>query len=296
MPQKQPQVFVVQPFGQKFESVFAGIIAPALASAGATAVRANQIVTGGLILEGIFQAIETCDLVIADLTGKNPHAMYELGFAHALRKPVVLISEGQEQTPFDLSSARILHYSNGIIGAEMSKGQLAEAVREALADPEAFSARPSTDRTLNTVFLSYSHKDREYLERALVHLKPLERRGIIDAWADTRLQAGDKWRTEIEAALTRARAAVLLVSADFLASDFIVDNELPPLLEQAEKRGTKIIPLVLRPCRFARDESLRSFQALNDPARPIAQLPREEQEAYFDKLSAYVERLFPRTA
>jgi hypothetical protein len=292
----QPSIFVLQPFRPKFDSVYARIIQPAASEAGAQVFRADQIAVGGLILEGIFQAIENCSLVIADLTGLNSHVMYELGFAHALLKPVILITEGSEQTPFDVAAVRFLHYNTGIIGTEQSKAQLASAIREALTNPDAFSARPRTDRSLNTVFLSYSHRDSQFLERILVHLKPLERKGVIDAWVDTRLEAGDKWKSEIDAALRRARAAVLLISADFLASDFIVNNELPPLLEQAEKRGTRIIPLVLRPCRFARDDGLRVFQALNDPSRPIGKLPPDEQEAYFDKLSAQLERLFPAEA
>src|SRR6218665_3206938 len=89
----------------------------------------------------------------------------------------------------------------------------------------------------NHIFISYSHKDAEYLERLLVHLKPLERDGLIDTWVDTRLLAGDRWKKEIDAALKKARVAVLLVSADFLASDFIINNELPPLLKAAEEQG-----------------------------------------------------------
>jgi hypothetical protein len=48
------------------------------------------------------------------------------------------------------------------------------------------------------VFICYSHKDQEYLDRLLIHLKPLEKEGLIDVWADTRLRAGDKWRAEIQ--------------------------------------------------------------------------------------------------
>jgi hypothetical protein len=91
------------------------------------------------------------------------------------------------------------------------------------------------------IFISYSHNDREYLDRLLIHLKPLEKEGLIDVWADTRLKAGDQWRAEIEQALDRASVAILFVSADFLASDFITENELPPLesrmLEESLKKG-----------------------------------------------------------
>lgn len=76
------------------------------------------------------------------------------------------------------------------------------------------------------VFVSYSHKDSAHLERLRVHLKPLEKLGVVDVWDDTKIKVGNDWKKEIDAALHQAAIAVLIVSADFLASDFIVDNEL----------------------------------------------------------------------
>ncbi|MCP4594940.1 MAG: toll/interleukin-1 receptor domain-containing protein [Neptuniibacter sp.] len=142
------------------------------------------------------------------------------------------------------------------------------------------------------VFISYSHQDKKYLERLLVHLKPLEKKELIDAWVDTQLMAGDRWKKEIEKALTSAKAAVLLVSADFLASDFIVDNELPPLLQKANSEGATIIPVILKPCRFTRDVNLNEFQAINSPDEPVGLLDEVEREMVFDAVSQRIEELF----
>lgn len=100
------------------------------------------------------------------------------------------------------------------------------------------------------VFISYSHMDKKWLTRLQVHLKPLERDHKVVIWTDTKLRGGDKWCIEIEEALSRAKVAILLVSADFLASDFINNNELPPLLQGSEKEGLVILRVIIGRCAF----------------------------------------------
>jgi hypothetical protein len=88
------------------------------------------------------------------------------------------------------------------------------------------------------VFISYSHADKPWLERLKRHLKPLVREGQLDCWDDTHIRPGDDWKQEIRTALDTAQVAVLLISADFFASDFIDENELPPLLLAAQAKGS----------------------------------------------------------
>ena len=162
-----------------------------------------------------------------------------------------------------------------------------------LADSEVPRLEKATAKAKgNHIFVSYCHRDSDYLERLLVHLKPLQREGLIDTWVDTRLLAGDKWKTEIETALKKARVAILLISADFLASDFIVQNELPPLLQAAEVRGTLIIPVILRPCRFTREKTLREFQAINAPDEPLSVLDDNGRELVYDTIAQRIETVF----
>jgi hypothetical protein len=137
----------------------------------------------------------------------------------------------------------------------------------------------------NQVFICYSHEDDEWLRRLKIHLKPFERQYHMEVWDDTRIKSGRDWKQEITQALEKTRVAVLLVSADFLASDFIVDAELPSLLASAEAGGTVIMPLILTPCAFKSLPNICRFQAVNNPDHSLIEISQGEQERYLLKVS-----------
>lgn len=141
----------------------------------------------------------------------------------------------------------------------------------------------------NHVFVSYSHANRGWLDRLKVHLRPLERLGTITLWDDTRIKPGSQWREEIERELEQARVAVLLVSADFLASDFVRTHELPRLLAAAEQRGTLVLSVILSPCRFEQTRELSRFQAMNPPSEPLVGKRQAGREAVFVALADRIE-------
>lgn len=167
--------------------------------------------------------------------------------------------------------------------------QAVPAPAAAAPPPPASVAAPTAARSgRKGVFISYSHADAEWLERLQKHLRPLQREGV-DVWDDTRLRPGEPWREGIRKALSQVKVAILLISADFLASDFIVTDELPPLLKAAEEEGATILPVIISPCRFERMESLSRFQAVNDPGKPLVQMRRANREKVLDQVARAVE-------
>lgn len=141
------------------------------------------------------------------------------------------------------------------------------------------------------VFVSYSHADAAWLERLKVHLRPLMRKGALNLWDDTRISPGQAWQEEVAAALARARVAVLLVSADFLASDFVANKELPPLLHRAASGGVLILPVMIGHCLWEREELAR-YQCVNPPDKPLSSMATPDAEAVLVSLARSVDRYF----
>lgn len=259
------------------------------------AVRADAIEIApenASVSGNIEKALSTAAVIVADVTEATPNVMFEIGQASARRKPLILIAKSSRDIPFDLAHFRVVIYETSSPTEFVSR--ISSAIKQALKQPGEFHTDRASVQRKQCVFISYSHSDVEYLDRLLVHLKPLEKDGLLELWVDTKLRAGDKWKKEIEKALHRANVAVLLVSADFLASDFITDNELPPLLKNAEEQGTRVIPLIVKPCRFTRDKALKGFQAVNDPKKAMVLLSVGEQELVYDQIAAEIERWLQR--
>jgi len=102
------------------------------------------------------------------------------------------------------------------------------------------------------VFISYSHKDKQWCDDLHTHLKPYLREGSIISWSDAQISPGSKWINEIKSALIDTKVAVLLVSPDYIASDFIHEYELGPLLKEAKQgRLFRARPPSLGPAPFS---------------------------------------------
>lgn len=138
------------------------------------------------------------------------------------------------------------------------------------------------------IFISYSHRDQRYLDELRAHLAYYEKKGDIDFWDDTRIKAGSRWYREIEKAITSARIAILLVSADYLASKFIQERDLPFLLEAALAKDVTILSVILRPCAF-QDTPLAQFQSVNSPSKPLSSMDKSKQNAVWVKVVALIQ-------
>ena len=112
------------------------------------------------------------------------------------------------------------------------------------------------------IFISYSHRDETFKDELVTMLAGLQRRGIVDTWQDCRIEAGDEWNTSIQDAMNECDVALLLVSADYLASRFIQAQEQPKLLKRRAEMQLSVIPIIVRPCTWQSEPVLKDLQAL----------------------------------
>jgi hypothetical protein len=142
------------------------------------------------------------------------------------------------------------------------------------------------------LFVSYSHLDGSWLERLRKHLKRLENRYGLQRWDDSQLKAGDLWREKIEQALARAKVALLLVSPDFLASDFIYGIELPPLFQAAKREGLKILWVHLRPAYWEIHEEIAKYQRVIPRSKAVSLLSDAEQDEAMVQIAKEIQAAF----
>ena len=129
-------------------------------------------------------------------------------------------------------------------------------------------------------FVSYSHKDELALDRLHTHLAVLRRDGRIDDWFDRDILAGGELDSEIAEQLESCSLFLLLVSPDFLASDYCVEREMERAMERHDSGEARVVPIIVEPCDW-RSTSLRHLRALPRDGRPISDWPNENN-AYLD--------------
>ncbi|GFE79271.1 hypothetical protein GCM10011487_12710 [Steroidobacter agaridevorans] len=129
--------FVIMPFGGWADGYYDAIYQPAIEAAGLRAHRADDLYRPSTIVNDIWAYTRKAKLLIADLTGKNPNVFYELGLAHALAKPAILVAESIDDIPFDLRALRVILYNkNAPSWGPILQAKIEAAIREVLSAPQ----------------------------------------------------------------------------------------------------------------------------------------------------------------
>jgi hypothetical protein len=139
------------------------------------------------------------------------------------------------------------------------------------------------------VFISYAHKDDPaWRDELRSHLSWLERQHGVKIWDDRQIEPGARWHEEIQGELDLAKVAVLLVSPNFLNSEYIINDELPEMLKAAESDGLTIFWIPVRPSAY-KHSPIEKFQAAHSPDTPLSGLPESERDQAF---VAIAEKMF----
>jgi len=125
--------FVVMPFHSLFGAEYERVIKPAIEDVGLECVRGDEVYTHQSIVQDIWKAIRRARVMVAELSGRNPNVMYEIGMAHAIGKPIILLTRNQDDVPFDLRALRYIYYdpNNPFWGKDLRK-ELTKILRKVL--------------------------------------------------------------------------------------------------------------------------------------------------------------------
>lgn len=133
--------FVLMPFIKSFDDVYRRVIAPAVRQAGLEVMRADEMFAPGSIMEQIRSAIQQSRLCVADLTGRNPNVLYELGIAQTLGKPSILLAQDMNDVPFDIRQYRVIQYDLQPENLNRAQTDLVRAIMMALGSDRLDEAR-----------------------------------------------------------------------------------------------------------------------------------------------------------
>lgn len=150
-------------------------------------------------------------------------------------------------------------------------------------------------RRSKTVFIAYAHKDYYWKDKASNHLSVLSSSLQLEVWSDNDIGAGQDWLKEIEAAIAQASVAILLISSNFLTSDFINRKEVPNLLSRKSTDGLPIIPILIRECSWKHVSWLNKLQLRPFDAKAIASSGKKS-DAYLSEIANEVALILKQTA
>jgi nucleoside 2-deoxyribosyltransferase len=137
--QFKSDIFMIMPFAPEFSSIYTDVVRPLVTDLGLTVSRGDEFQSSrGVIMEEVWAALNACRFVIAEITGGNDNVYYELGIAHTLNKPAIMITQATsaQEVPFDIRHLRYIHYANTVGGGIKLSSDLRTAITRLLADLE----------------------------------------------------------------------------------------------------------------------------------------------------------------
>jgi hypothetical protein len=159
----------------------------------------------------------------------------------------------------------------GIVGGPGGSLELLVGAKDLAVEP----ARAPKIKPV-TAFVSYSHVDAKLKAELITHLTPLKRLGIISTWNDQEIKAGDEWEKAITSTLAKADLVLLLISADFIASEYCYTKELTSALDRHKAKKAVVIPVILRPCLWT-DLPFGTLHAVPPDAKPVTAWENQDE-------------------
>jgi nucleoside 2-deoxyribosyltransferase len=129
-----PNAFVAMQFGEPFDTIYREVIKPESEKLGFEVMRIDELNQPGIIVQDIQRRIEDSKVVIAEISAANQNVYYEVGYAHALNKPTILLAQRGKDLPFDIRSYRVIFYENTIGGKPLVESTLREHRHAILQD------------------------------------------------------------------------------------------------------------------------------------------------------------------
>jgi hypothetical protein len=124
--------FVLMPFDKKYKSLYTQVIRPSMRRIGLRCERADDIFSAVAIVQDVWVSLNKARILIAEMTGRNPNVFYEIGLSHALRQPVILLSQERSDVPFDVRHIRRIFYNDTKSGRKRLASTLAKTARNVL--------------------------------------------------------------------------------------------------------------------------------------------------------------------
>ncbi|MBT9316839.1 TIR domain-containing protein [Leptothoe spongobia] len=199
--------------------------------------------------------------------GESVEFAFELG-----KSAVALSGSGDEDVPILLKGDSV----GSLHATTLQTSDSSATVLTTASDQSKPAAKASVKKDTLEVFFSYAHEDEDLRDRLATHLKLLERQKVISAWYDRDITGGEEWETEILEQLEKADIILLLISADFLASDFCWGVELEQAMKRHGEKSACVIPIILRSVDW-KDTPFSKLQALPKNAEPVTNWTNQDQ-------------------